>query len=108
MIYRNQILRPVAVDEHTQAYVTRITEDNRIDLSLQQEGYEGVSSSAEDLLRLIRDAGGRIGVGDDSSPEEIHASTRMSKKVFKRALGMLLKRGAVTTDGTSVELKKTK
>ncbi len=108
MIYRNQIFRPVAVGEHTQAYVTRITEDNRIDLSLQQEGYEGVSSSAEDLLRLIRDAGGRIGVGDDSSPEEIHASTRMSKKVFKRALGMLLKRGAVTTDGTSVELKKTK
>lgn len=106
MIYRNQIFRPVRVGEQTQAYVTRITEDNRIDLSLQQEGYEGVSSSAEDLLRLIHDAGGRIGVGDNSAPEAIHTSTRMSKKVFKRALGMLLKRGAVTTNGESVEIKK--
>ena len=32
----------------------------------------------------------------------------MSKEVFKRALGMLLKRGAVTTDGTSIRLKETK
>lgn len=107
MIYRNQIFRPVRVGEQTQAYITRITEDNRIDLSLQQEGYEGVTSSAEELLRLIRETGGRIEVGDNSSPDAIHACTRMSKKVFKRALGMLLKRGAVTTDGTSVQLKET-
>lgn len=108
MIYRNQIFRPVAVGEQTEAYVTRITEDNRIDLSLQQEGYEGVSSSAEDLLRQVREAGGHLEVGDDSTPDAIHACTRMSKKVFKRALGMLLKRGAVTTDGTSIRLKETK
>ena len=108
MIYRNQIFRPVAVGEQTEAYVTRITEDNRIDLSLQQEGYEGVSSSAENLLRQVREAGGHLEVGDDSTPDAIHACTRMSKKVFKRALGMLLKRGAVTTDGTSIRLKETK
>ena len=108
MIYRNQIFRPVAVGEQTEAYVTRITEDNRIDLSLQQEGYEGVSSSAEDLLRQVREAGGHLEVGDDSTPDAIHACTRMSKKVFKRARGMLLKRGAVTTDGTSIRLKETK
>lgn len=107
MIYRNQIFRPVTVGERTEAYVTRITEDNRIDLSLQQEGYGGVSSSADDLLRLLRESGGEIAVGDDSTPDRIHACTRMSKKVFKRALGMLLKRRAVTTDGTSVKLKKT-
>ena len=40
MIYRNQIFRPVHVGDRMKAYVTRITEDNRIDLSLQKQGYD--------------------------------------------------------------------
>jgi predicted RNA-binding protein (virulence factor B family) len=32
--------------------------------------------------------------------------TQMSKKVFKRAVGILLKRGVITTDGESITLKK--
>ena len=54
MIYRNQIFRPVHVGDRMKAYVTRITEDNRIDLSLQKQGYDEVKESAERLLELLR------------------------------------------------------
>ena len=106
MIYKNQIFSPVKVGDSLEGYVRRITEDNRIDLSLRREGYDGVAASAETLYALLKDCGGALSVGDDSSPEEVHAATQMSKKVFKRAVGMLLKRGDIVAEAHQIKLKK--
>ncbi len=105
MIYKNQTFRPIRIGDRMEGWVRRITDDNRIDLTLQQVGYDGVATSAEDLLSLIKEHGGRLPVGDDSSPEQIHSLTQMSKKVFKRAVGILLKRGEITAEGTQIKLK---
>lgn len=105
MLYKNQIFKPVKVGDRLEGYIRRITDDNRIDLTLRQEGYDGVANSAEDLLKLIKENGGELPIGDNSSPEKVHALTQMSKKVFKRAVGILLKRGDITTDGESIKLK---
>ncbi len=105
MLYKNQIFKPVKVGDRLEGYIRRITDDNRIDLTLRQEGYDGVANSAEDLLKLIKENGGEMPIGDNSSPEKVHALTQMSKKVFKRAVGILLKRGDITTDGESIKLK---
>ena len=106
MIYRNQIFQPVAVGDRLTAYVARITDDNRIDISLQQSGLAQVRDSAETLLRMLRENGGVLPLNDDSDPEVIRQSTRMSKKVFKRSLGMLLKRGTVEVLDDGIRLKK--
>lgn len=95
MLYKNQLFRPVSIGEKLKAYIRRITDDNRIDVSLQQEGYAEVRHSAETLTVLLHENGGFLPLNDDSSPEEIMRLTRMSKKVFKRSLGMLMKRGEV-------------
>ena len=105
MIYKNQIFRPIHIGDSLEGWVRRITDDNRIDLTLRQEGYDGVASSAEGLLSLIKDNGGMLPVGDDSSPEQIHSLTQMSKKVFKRAVGILLKRGDIVAEGTQIKIK---
>lgn len=106
MIYKNQIFSDVRVGDSLEGYVRRITEDNRIDLSLRREGYDGVAASAETLYSLLQSNGGVLSVGDDSSPEEVHDVTQMSKKVFKRAVGMLLKRGDIVAEGHQIKLKK--
>lgn len=95
MLYKNQLFRPVSIGEKLKAYIRRITDDNRIDVSLQQEGYAEVRHSAETLTALLHENGGFLPLNDDSSPEEIMRLTHMSKKVFKRSLGMLMKRGEV-------------
>ena len=105
MLYKNQIFKPVKVGDCLEGYIRRITDDNRIDLTLRQEGYDGVANSAEDLLKLIKENGGELPIGDNSSPEKVHALTQMSKKVFKRAVGILLKRGDIATDGESIKFK---
>lgn len=105
MVYKNQIFQKVQIGDRFEGFVRRITDDNRIDLSLRQEGYDGVATSADDLLAILRNNGGVLPVGDDSSPEQVHAATQMSKKVFKRAVGMLLKRGVITADKFEIREK---
>ncbi|MBP3473702.1 MAG: hypothetical protein J6J91_02430 [Alistipes sp.] len=105
MIYKNQIFQRISVGDCVEAYVRRITEDNRIDLSLRREGYDGVAASAESLYDLLKAQGGVLEVGDDSTPDEIHAATQMSKKVFKRAVGILLKRGDIVAEKYQIRLK---
>ena len=106
MIYRNQIFRPVAVGDRLRGYVRRITEDNRIDISLQQTGLAQVTDSAQTLLELLRENGGRLPLNDASDPAEVQRLTAMSKKVFKRSVGMLLKQGAVRMDEQGIEIRK--
>ena len=105
MVYKNQIFQKVQIGDRFEGFVRRITDDNRIDLSLRQEGYDGVATSADTLLAILRDNGGVLPVGDDSSPEQVHTATQMSKKVFKRAVGMLLKRGVITADKFEIREK---
>ena len=105
MVYKNQIFQKVQIGDRLEGFVRRITDDNRIDLSLRQEGYDGVATSAEGLLAILQENGGVLPVGDDSTPEQIHAATQMSKKVFKRAVGMLLKRGTIIADKYEIRIK---
>lgn len=105
MIYTNQLFSPVSVGDKMTAYVRRITEDNRVDLSLQQEGYNEVKNSADKLLDLLKKNGGKLPVHDDSTPERVSAVTGMSKKVFKRTAGYLMKRGDIAMDEKGITMK---
>lgn len=104
MIYSNQIFRPVAVGDRLRGYVQRITEDNRIDVSLQQTGLAQVKDSAHTLLDLLRQNGGRLPLNDASDPAEVQRLTAMSKKTFKRSVGMLLKQGRIAMDDRGIEI----
>lgn len=106
MIYRNQIFRPVAVGDRLRGYVSRITEDKRIDVSLQQQGFAQVKDSARTLLDLLRDSGGHLPLNDDSDPAEVQRLTAMSKKCFKRSVGMLLKQGRIEMNEQGIRIRK--
>lgn len=108
MLYHNQLFRPIAIGDRLRGYVAKITEDNRIDVSLQQPGFAGVQDGADKLLAMLREAGGRLPLNDDSAPQEIQRRTQLSKKAFKRSLGVLLKRGEVTADEQGIKLTDTK
>ena len=95
MIYKNQLFRPIHVGDRSRGWVRKITEDMRIDVSLQQQGLAEVETSVARLEKLLEEHGGVLGVNDHSDPKEVAHITGMSKKVFKRALGMLLKQGKV-------------
>ncbi len=106
MIYDSQIFSEVYLGDKLEAWVTRITEEGRVDLSLQQRGFDQVKVSAEALLKLLEEQDGTIDVGDKSEASDIQIYTGMSKKTFKKAVGYLLAAGKVEAKERSVVLKR--
>lgn len=106
MIYKNQLFRPIHVGDKTRGWVRKITEDMRIDVSLQQTGLAEVETSVVKLEQMLKEHGGVLGVNDRSEPQDVARLTGMSKKVFKRALGMLLKQGKVRQTEYGIEVIK--
>lgn len=106
MIYKNQLFRPIRVGDKTKGWVRKITEDMRIDVSLQQTGLAEVETSVVKLEQMLKEHGGVLGVNDHSDPQDVARLTGMSKKVFKRALGMLLKQGKVRQTEYGIETIK--
>lgn len=104
MIYKNQVFRPVSVGQTVDAFVRRITDDRRIDLTLQKQGYSEVRDASEVLLEALRNAGGALPLTDSSTPEEVHSTLGMSKKTFKRALGVLMSHGKAVQGETETRL----
>lgn len=95
MIYDNQIFRRINIGDRLNAYVRRVTEDNRVDLSLQQEGYDQVKVSADKILAMLKKRDGFLPLNDHSAPKDIRAATQMSKTVFRRVLGYLMRHNLI-------------
>lgn len=106
MIYKNQLFRPIRMGDRCRGWVRKITEDMRIDVSLQQTGLAEVETSVVRLEKMLEEGGGKLAVNDRSEPTEVARLTGMSKKVFKRALGMLLKQGKVRQTEYGIECIK--
>ena len=106
MIYKNQLFRPIHIGDKCRGWVRKITEDMRIDISLQQTGLAEVETQVVKLEQMLVEHGGVLGVNDRSEPQVVARLTGMSKKVFKRALGMLLKQGKVRQTEFGIELIK--
>ena len=104
MLYRNQLFRPVQIGDRLKGYVSRITEDNRVDVALQQQGYDEVKKSAARLVELLQGQGGTLPLWDASAPDEVARLTGMSKKVFKRSAGLLMKQGRITMQEGRISL----
>lgn len=91
LIYTNEIFEPLAIGDELSAYIKAKREDGKIDLRLQPSGYDFIIQEKDNILRLLESSEGFIPLGDKSSPEEIYATFRMSKKAFKKTIGGLFK-----------------
>jgi hypothetical protein len=100
MIYENEVFRDLQIEERTTAYVKRVREDGKIDLTLTAPGTAGRISTLADTI-LARLQAGNLTVTDKSSPDDIKAQLHCSKKDFKKTIGALYKehRIVIAEDG---------
>lgn len=108
MLYINETYQDLSIGDTCTAYIMRLREDNKIDLTLKKPGYDSVKGSAETIVSLLEQAGGFIPCHDKSSPEEIKTVFSMSKKEFKRAIGGLFKKGVLELKKNGIRLKQGK
>jgi len=106
MVYKNEIFRKLHIGQQLKGYIKLIREDLKIDISLQQPGYQGVDNIARNILKTIKEQGGSIAVTDKSPPEDIYALLGISKKSFKKAIGALYKKRLITIGASGIRLTR--
>lgn len=106
MIYNNEIFSTIHIGETLEAYVKKIRNDHKIDLSLQKFGYKKVDDSLKHLLDCLIENHGILNLNDKSSPDEIQQQLGMSKKVFKKAIGALYKQHRIKFTDHGIQLIK--
>lgn len=91
LIYKDEAFVEVKPGQRCKGYVKTIRPDGKIDVSLQKQGYEAVEPNAEKILNELQSSRGFLRLNDDSHPEDIKTVLQMSKKTFKKAIGLLYK-----------------
>lgn len=104
MIYENEVFQKLVIGQQLKGYIKKIREDLKIDLCLQQPGYQKVDDISQTILNTIKDHGGRIALTDKSPPEAIYSQFGVSKKTFKKAIGSLYKKRLITIDSNAIKL----
>ncbi len=98
LIFKNEIFGNIRIGDKRKAYIKNLRDDDKIDVSLQKEGYDRIDSVSKTILQKIEDEGGFLALTDKSSPEEISATFGISKKAFKKAIGALYKQRLIELD----------
>lgn len=104
IIYDNEIFQEITIGQQLTGFIKKLREDKKIDLRLQQTGYQRVDDVSQKILNIIQDSDGTVGVTDKSLPEEIYALFGVSKKVFKQAIGALYKKQLIIIDSDAIRI----
>jgi uncharacterized protein len=104
MVYDNEVFQKLSIGQQLKGYIYNIREDFKIDLRLQQSGYDKVDDISQAILDILKKNGGESSLSDKSPPDEIYALFGVSKKVFKKAIGALYKKRLITIDRSGIKM----
>lgn len=106
LIYHNEIFRPIRSGFRIKGFVHQIREDGKLDIRLSAPGFAKVEPNAQKILTLLEQNGGFLRITDKSDPALIKSRLAMSKKTFKKAVGMLYKQRLIRIEEGGIFLNK--
>ncbi|WP_321286749.1 S1-like domain-containing RNA-binding protein [uncultured Sunxiuqinia sp.] len=104
MIYKNEVFQNLKIGQKLKGYIKTIREDEKIDLSLQKEGYEKIDEISQGILNKLAANEGFLPLTDKSSPEVIKNTFQISKKNFKKAVGALYKHRLIKLEEDGIRM----
>ncbi len=107
LLYRNEVFEDLQIGDVRKGYIKKIREDGLIDASLQPVGYRDAAKDLRPkLLEALEAAGGFLPLHDKSSPDSIKKKLQMSKKNFKKTVGLLYKEKKILIEERGIRLVK--
>ncbi len=107
LLYKDEVYDDaIRTGDRMIGYIKNIRPDNKIDVSLQKQGYENVEPNAEKILDELRASRGFLRLNDNSHPEDIKTVLKMSKKTFKKAIGALYREKLIEIKDDGIYLIK--
>lgn len=105
LLYHDSVFTSIKEGDSITGFVKKIRPDDKIDVSLQPEGAKMLEPTANLIYERIKENNGLLKLHDKSSPEEIKNSLGISKKAFKKGLGVLYKSKKIIFEIDGVRLK---
>lgn len=101
LILNKELNRELFIGDTVDVRIKKIREDGKLELSLRDKAYAQIEIDSNLIMKKLDLNGGYIKINDKSQPELIKEQLGLSKSSFKRAVGRLLKEGAIeiTEDG---------
>jgi len=105
IIYSNEIFKPIEVEQHIKAWVKRVREDGKIDLTINDRADRRTNALADRIMEYIGQDEA-MALSDKMPPAHIEMLFQCSKKDFKKAVGHLYRERkiAIAADGTIVKV----
>jgi predicted RNA-binding protein (virulence factor B family) len=91
LLYKDQVYDDIRTGDRMVGYIKTIRPDNKIDVTLQKTGYQNIEPNAQKIVDELKASRGFLRLNDNSDPEDIKTVLKMSKKTFKKAIGLLYK-----------------
>lgn len=92
LVYHSDIFKQISIGDSLMGYVKKIREDNKLDIVLQAQGFkQAISSDTQTILNVLAENKNVLYLSDKTEPEVIYKTLGMSKKAFKKAIGVLYK-----------------
>ncbi|WP_042277828.1 CvfB family protein [[Clostridium] dakarense] len=105
VILHNEYFTELKIGDELNLNVIKIYEDGKLGLTPRAGRKDELDSLESSIMSYLEGSDGHMRFNDKSTPEEISTVFNSSKKNFKRALGVLMKKGLITQDenGTSIK-----
>lgn len=107
LIHHSDVYGTMKLGSTHTGYIRRIRDDNRLDIRLKKRGKAGMLDARDTVLQALEDGGGFLPLHDRSAPAEIERRLGMSKKAFKKAVGLLYKARTVELRDEGIALAPT-
>lgn len=107
LIFRSDAYRPLKIGQKTTGFIKTIREDGKVDVILRKAGLEGLNDAAEIILEKLEKSDNKtLFLTDSSDPDAIRLTLNMSKKMFKKGVGMLYKNELIEIENDRIILKE--
>jgi len=104
IIYKNEIYTTIHRGQRLKAYISKVREDNKIDVCINKPGFEKIDLLTDRILNMLKENNGFLPISDKSESEEIYKIFGESKKTFKKAVGALYKKKKISIEEKGIRL----
>lgn len=106
LLFFSDVFEDLVIGDRCLGYIKSIREDGKIDVSLAPLGIKSLDTATNRILKELEANNGTLLLHDKSSPEEIKQVLQISKKAFKKGVGVLYKQRKIILTPQGIQLKK--
>lgn len=104
VLYNNELFQSLKKGQRLSGFIKKIRSDKKIDLTLYQQGAGDIAKLAETVISKLMENDGVLMITDKSPPESIYSIFKVSKKMYKKALGALYRQRRIMIEPRCIKL----